>query len=436
MLLTRRAVLLLGAIALLIGAAVLAPALLAFAGLALIVTAALIAVDWRHGPRAETLRVTRLVDQQLSLGADNLVRLRIVNRQDRSITLTLRDTPPGAFITTPRVLAAAIAPRAEATVSYATRPLRRGDYAFGDLYLRGAGPWGLAVRQSRLPLAQPVRVYPNLLEIHKYDLLTRRNLTHEAGLRPTRRLGVGTEFERLRDYTPDDDYRRIDWNATSRHHRPISREYETERSQTVLIALDIGRLMTAPLAGLLKLDHAINTALMLAYVSALRGDRVGLLTFADRPVTYLNPRTGKGQFYRLLQLLYAVEPQLVEPDYRRACGYLGLKQRRRALVVLFTDVLSAGTAANLQAGLLSLTPRHLPICVTISDPEIHTLATQTPADSRRLYERAVAEQVLDTRQQTLAGLQRHGIVSLDIPAEQLTVAVINRYLEIKARGQL
>jgi uncharacterized protein (DUF58 family) len=163
---------------------------------------------------------------------------------------------------------------------------------------------------------------------------------------------------------------------------------------------------------------------------------VGLLTFADRVETYLLPRQGKGQFYRMLELLYAVESQPVEPDYRRALAYLAAKQKKRALLVCFTDLAGGAASQALLAGLAPLQERHLPLCVTVGDPGILALAGQPPRDSAAVYQRTVAQQWLEQRRLVLDTLHLRGVLTLDVPADQLTVAVINKYLELKARTMI
>ena len=193
--------------------------------------------------------------------------------------------------------------------------------------MRWDGVLGLIIRQARFAAAADVKVYPNLLDIRKYELLVRKGQLQEMGLRHTRVLGSGTEFERLREYQLDDEFRRIDWKAMARRGKPITREFETERSQNVVCVLDIGRLMRSPVQdasgqSLAKVDYAVNAVLMLSYVAGLRGDKVGLLAFADQVTHYLAPKLGKGQFYRMLALLYAIESQPVESDYTKAFTYL------------------------------------------------------------------------------------------------------------------
>lgn len=396
----------------------------------------LVLADYALSPRPAEFELRREHDTRLSLGAWNPIRVVVRSRARRRMRVAVRDEPPAAFVLDAQILEAEAGPRETVEVVYHARPPRRGDYHFGDLNLRWWGVLRLIVRQARYPAVGGVKVYPNLLDVRKYELLVRRGRLHELGLRTSKLLGMGTEFERLRDYQPDDEYRRINWKATARRGKPISTEYETERSQNIVAVLDIGRLMRSPVGDLARMDYAVNAVLMLAYVATLRGDKVGLLTFADRVETYLTPRQGKGQFYRMLELLYAVESQPVEPDYGRALAYLAVKQKKRALIVCFTD-LAGGVASNaLLAGLSPLQSRHLPLCVTLNDPGILALAGQPARDSAAVYERTVAERLLDQRRVTLDTLRLRGVLTLDVPADQLTVAVINKYLDLKARTMI
>jgi uncharacterized protein (DUF58 family) len=396
----------------------------------------LVLADYALSPRPADFELRREHDTRLSLGAWNPICVMVRSTAARPVRIAVRDEPPAAFALDTQVLTAGVRPRETAGLLYHARPPRRGDYQFGDLNLRWWGVLGLIVRQARYPAAGSVKVYPNLLDVRKYELLVRRGRLHELGLRTVKLLGMGTEFERLRDYQPDDEYRRIDWKATARRGRPISTEYETERSQNIVAVLDTGRLMRSPVRDLAKIDYAINTVLLLAYVATLRGDKVGLLTFADQAGTYLVPRQGKGQFYRMLEMLYAVESQPVESDYRRALAYLAARQKKRALIVCFTD-LAGGTAPEaLLAGLIPIRQRHLALVVTISDPGIVALAGQPPRDSAAVYERTVAERLLDQRRLMLDTLQRRGVHTLDVPADRLTMAVINKYLDLKARTMI
>ncbi len=393
-------------------------------------------IDWRAAGDSRRFDAGRRHESKLSLGVANPITVRLSNRGRRPIRFWLRDEPPEAFKIETRVLRGQVQPLSTWQDVYHVEPVRRGDYAFGDLTLRWVGPLGLVVRQGRVPASEGVKVYPNLMDVRKYDLLLRRNRLQEIGLRSTRIFGEGTEFERLREYLPDDEYRNINWKATARRHRPVTVQYQAERRQNVIALLDTGRMMQTPVAEIAKLDYAVNAVLFLGYVATAKGDRVGVMSFASDVEHYLPPNQGRRQFYRMLEMLYALEAQQVEPDYRKALTYLALKQRRRSLVVIFTD-LTGGTSLDVLVAQVSRLARSsLPLVVTISDPDLHSAAAQVPKDSLSVHRRAVASQMLDERRLTLDTLRKRGVSTLDVPANQLSLAVVNRYLDLKARTAL
>ncbi|TMC48964.1 MAG: DUF58 domain-containing protein, partial [Chloroflexi bacterium] len=325
MLLARRVLFLLLLDALLLAGATFEPLMVYLAVVYLGVVLAMLLADRRITPQANDFELARSNDPRLSLGADNLIAVRVTNRSRRRVRVRVRDEPPVEFKTDALILdssaqssqpdrdatapasrrpaPAVIPPHSTTEFRYHVRPPGRGDYRFGDLNMRWDGVLGLIIRQARFAAAADVKVYPNLLDIRKYELLVRKGQLQEMGLRHTRVLGSGTEFERLREYQLDDEFRRIDWKAMARRGKPITREFETERSQNVVCMLDVGRLMRSPVQdasgqSLAKVDYAVNAVLMLSYVAGLRGDKVGLLAFADQVTHYLAPKSGKGQFYR------------------------------------------------------------------------------------------------------------------------------------------
>lgn len=434
--LTLRSLLLVLIAAPLVAASAYAPTLLIIAIGYLVLVGLMILTDVRISPQPRDFEVARKHDTRLSLGAWNLIQLTVRNNSRQRVTISLRDEPPAAFDLDTAVVTGQVLPHDETTLGYRVRPPRRGDYIFGNINLRWTSALGLVTRQTTLAARGSVKVYPNLIEIRKYDLLVRRGHIQELGLRLSRKFGQGAEFERLRDYLPDDDYRRIDWKATARRHKPISREFQTERSQNIVSVIDVGRMMRSPIGELAKLDHVINAVLLFSYVATRKGDRVGLMTFADTVQVFLPPRQGVGQFYRMLETLYSVQSQPVEPDYAEALAYLAVKNKKRSLVVLFTDLSGGPSVQSLATNLSALYPRHLPVCVTISDPAMLAAAAVRPRDSLAVYERMVAEQMLDERRVLLESLHQRGVLTLDVPADKLTTAVINKYLELKGRGRL
>ncbi|NJP07117.1 MAG: DUF58 domain-containing protein [Chloroflexaceae bacterium] len=402
----------------------------------LFVLMAFLIVDLVITPAPSQIEAERLNDSRLSIGAENLITILLSNRSPRRVRFVLRDEFPYQFHYDQRFIEGELNPYDIVEARYHVRPLQRGDYHFGDINIRYWSQLKFFLRQARYPAQASVKVYPNVLDVRRYDLLARQGLLFELGLRQSRIFGMGTEFERLRDYTTDDEFRRINWKATARRGKPIAAEYQTERSQYVISVIDTGRLMRPPIGDLAKLDYVMNTALLLSYVAMLKGDHIGLLTFADQVGTYLRPRTGKSQFYLMLETLYNVHFQGVEADYSQALGYLGLKQKRRSLIVVFTDLVTLDAARPLIASLSRLARRHLPLCVTISDPNITRLAGQPIDTTDSMYQRAVAEMLLDERQIVLDTLNRSGVLTVDVPADKLTLSVINTYLELKSKGKL
>ncbi|MFN8412952.1 MAG: DUF58 domain-containing protein [Anaerolineales bacterium] len=397
---------------------------------------ALFFIDWRLAGSIDRFEVERHHESKLSLGVQNPVTISVRNRSRRGTSFEVRDEAPEAFQIETRLLSGTVQALNRWTGVYHLQPLRRGDYVFGNITLRWKSPFGLVFRQGTVNATGSVKVYPNLLDVRMYDLLLRKNRLQELGLRTTRMFGEGTEFERLREYLPDDEYRRINWKATARRHRPVTVQYQTERSQTVIAVLDTGRMMQSPVANIAKLDYAVNAVLFLGYVATGKGDRVGVMSFADDVTHYLAPRQGRGQFYRMLEVLYAVDAQQIEPNYHKALTYLAVKQRRRALVVIFTDLSSGASLDSLVAQVSLLARSSLPLVVTISDPDVHAAANQEPTDSLTVYQRASAAQMLDERRIVLDTLRKRGVLTLDVPANQLSLAVINRYLELKGRTML
>jgi uncharacterized protein (DUF58 family) len=413
-------------------------ALLAVVLVVLVVVAA--SVDWYLAADIARVSASRLLpSDKLSLGAWNPVVLELSNATGRLHRLQLRDVPPPTFAvdTDPILFALRLGPGESDRVTYHVRPPARGDASFGDLYLRSDGPIGLMRRSWRVPhSAQDVRVYPSLRDLRRYDLLVRRGLETQPGAQRIRRPGASTEFERVRDYLPDDEFRRVNWKATARRGQPMVNQFEAERSQNLVIMLDAGRTMAALANGLTKLDYALNSALVLTYVASLRGDRVALLAYADNVIRFVPPQRGRGALLTTIQALYALQAQPVEPDHARAFAFLAQRNLRRSLVVLFTDLADRESSALLAAQLNQAARHHLVVCVTLGDPNIRRPASTRPADAAALYEKMVAQQLLDDRAAVLANVTAHGVLTVDTDANTLSPRLIDTYLQLKHRGRV
>ncbi len=315
-------------------------------------------------------------------------------------------------------------------------PRRRGRESGGWLAVRSRGPLGLAQRQGRIDLPWQARVYPSLpasrLKASVAEAVRRR----ESGLATLRRPGEGRLFESLREWVPGDDTRHIDWKATARRRKVIARQYEEERRQQVMLVLDAGRLLTAEVGGEARMEYVVRAALWLAFAANYHDDNVGLMVFADTVQHYVAPQRGRRGLRQVLDVLATVQPRLVEPDYPAAFRYLAVRNRKRALTVFFTDVIDRLASEALVSHVGSLRPRHLPLVVTLRNPDLDRAAAARPAEVSEAYRKAAAEELLEARGEALAGMRRAGAVVLDVPPGSASRAVVEQYLELKRRGRL
>ena len=235
---------------------------------------------------------------------------------------------------------------------------------------------------------------------------------------------------------PGDEYKKIDWSATARRGKLISRQYEAERSQNIVLLLDTGRNMLQPVQKMAKLDFVANTALMLAYVAAASDDKVGLMAFDADVRVYLPPAKSKAQVYSILESLYNLDARMVETDYKAAFQNLATRWRRRSLVVLFSDLVDPDSSAQILDAAPMLADMHRLVCVTVSDPNILAAARAMPTDGAAVYQKAVAQQVLQERRAAISILKRRGVWTIDSPPEDLSADLINHYLDLKSRSMI
>jgi uncharacterized protein (DUF58 family) len=396
--------------------------------LALFVTDGFLAA---RASRPGRLTVRRERPARLSLGVANEVTLVVENRSSRSLRLTLRDLPPADFSVEPDVLDVSVPGHGWVRSAYRLLPTQRGNFAFGDVAARCYGPLGLAAVDRSVGAAEPVQVYPNLLEVRRYEALVRTTLVRSGGYRAKRLPGAGREFSHYREYSPDDDYRHVSWKATARRHKPITAVQESEHSQDLIFCLDVGRMMAARVGTLTKLDHAINAVLMLTHVSQTFQDNVGLLVFSHTVHLWLPPAKGKAQHARFLQALYGVQPELCYVNYREAFSYLVAQHHKRALTLVFTDLLDAVVSRDYLDAAALLRRFHLPVTLAVADVPLQQLAARAPGGVEDIYDVLTARDLLHGRAELLRHLERQGVMVLDTVPERLTVDAVNRYLSLK-----
>ena len=397
----------------------------------------LAAVDYFISERAKDFQIERAMDERFAMGAENEVAIKVRNRTRRLVKFLVKDEYPSQMeLLKPRLASLTVPNNRSRTWKYELLPTARGRYAFGKTALRFQSKLGLLWKQYSYPTEAEVKVYPNIREAKKNELYAHRNRRPDPGIRRMNLRGQGREFESLREFVTGDEIRHISWAATARRGKVITRQYTIERSQNIVILLDTGRLMTARIGKLSKLDHAINAALSIAYVAATGGDNVGLLAFSRKVIDYLPPKRGRDQLNRVLESLYHLEPQLIEPSYARAFNFFSANCKRRSLVIILTDLVDRDASAELLTHTSMLIPRHLPLIVTIGDTDLRELVRSKPHTAAEVYQQSVAEEILRQREEALSRIRHAGGLALDVPARELSISLVNKYLEVKERGLL
>ena len=399
---------------------------------------ALLVDGWRvSGIDLGRLTVLREAPPAFSVGRPLPVSYRWNNPFSRSLTLRIREAfpePLAPVLGSERRLT--LGPKAEAQEEVLLNPVRRGKGTAGTLYVRLLGPWGLCWRQGRKELPWKAVVYPNLVGASLRSLPTQAQRRREAGFRSVRRIGEGRMFESLKEWVPGEDTRTIDWKATARRGKVMARQYEDERRQQVLLVIDAGRMLTAVVDGRPRLEAVVEAALHLAHSAVEHDDNIGLLVFADEVQQFVPPARGRRALRAVLDALAAIEGRLVEPNYPAAFAYLAARNRKRALTVLFTDVIDRTASEALVAQVGTLRPRHLPLAVTLRDPALERLATARPEDAAGAFERAAAEELLQSRESALAEMRQRGVLILDVAPSGASAAVVEQYNRLKRRGVL
>jgi len=399
------------------------------AGLALAAADALAA-------RSAKVEAWRLLPPRLSVGVANRVEIHFVNRTRRQFWVRIKDELPDDFTPEPADLRVKLPASSRTRAAYLATPLQRGRFGWGDLIVRVQGPLGLVWHERRLAAATEVSVYPDLRGASRLLLSGAAIDLVNLGLRQLRRDGRGSEFARLRDYAQGDSQREVDWKATARRSRPVTRVFESERSQSVLLCVDAGRSMAAKVDGLTKLDHAVNAALFLAFVAVRNGDRVGLVVFSDGVKAYLPPAAGRSQYRRIVDTLYAARPQLTYVDYLALFKALSARLRRRSLVCVFTDLGDEEQGASLMDPVRRLALRHVPLCLTMRDTGLARLLRTSPVDAEDAFRQASASELLSEKDALKHKVSQQGIALVEVDPAELSLAAVNRYLAMKSHGRL
>lgn len=402
----------------------------------LMLAAAVVDIIISRGLPAE-FTITREFEKRFAIGEAARVSLIVNNPTARDLRIRIKDEyPPDMKLDETREADFTVDAQTTAEFFYHLIPPKRGRYDFGQTAIRYLSRLGLVWLQTSLGEPQSVKVYPNMRRAREMELKALGARSFLAIQRRAVRRGEGREFESMRDYVRGDELRHISWTATARRHKLTTRQYQIERDQTVIIALDAGRLMTGRIDDETKFDTAIHASLALMSACARAGDNCGLVVFGRRVHKYLPPKRGLEHIDAVLEALHDLEPELIEPSYARAFQFIASNSKKRSFIVILTDLVDKDSSKELINSLKLLRPRHLPLVVTIGDRDLNAAVGHAPADIKDVFTQSAAEEIIHQRESALKLVETLGGLALDVTAQTLAPKLLETYLKVKERGLL
>jgi uncharacterized protein (DUF58 family) len=382
----------------------------------------------------QPVAVERVLADRFSNGDDNVVRLEIRSRYPFPVRLQIIDEVPEQFQMRDFLLKAELKAGAEATLEYRLRPVQRGEYVFHNINVFIKSPFQLIVRRKVIAAETRVRVLPSFQALKQFDLLAMSQNLAESGNKRMRKLGHSLEFEQIKEYVTGDDLRSLNWKATARRGGELMvNNFTDEKSQQVYCLVDKGRVMKMPFSGMSLLDYAINATLVLSRVALVRQDKAGLLTFSDQIGTFLPAGRKSTQMSHILEILYNQQTRYLETDYEKLHAIVRTRITQRSLIVLFTNFESLSGLQRQLPYIRSIARQHLVLVVFFENTGLDELRKMEAETIEDVYTKTIAEKFAYEKRLIVKELQQHGIATILTAPEHLTVATINKYLEIKAR---
>jgi uncharacterized protein (DUF58 family) len=387
-------------------------------------------------PATKNIVVERVHAPTVGLNTSTSIEWRVSNHESRRVHVRIADDFKPSLRAASRRASVWIPSNGRISAETTVQPSRRGRFLMRKVTVRVYGPWGLAARQRTRDLETILRVYPSFNSRREVELRLEKAQVLEIGLRSVRSRGGGTDFDQLREYTVDDDFRRIDWAASARASKPIVRTYRAERNQNVMILLDCGRVMAGRISDVPRLEHAMDAVMALSTVATRLGDSVGLIAFDQRVRSEVGMRSGTAQIARVNEALFELEPELLESDYRNAFVRALNRNRRRSLVVVLTELAEQAVAETLIPALPLVSKRHLVVVSSVRDPAVADWSRAIPTEIDKAYRKAAAGNALESRRRIVANLKSRGATVIDAAPGRLAAELADTYLQVKASGRL
>jgi uncharacterized protein (DUF58 family) len=381
----------------------------------------------------KTIFARREVPEKLSNGDQNELKIFIENFYRFPVKLSIIDEIPHQFQVRDFHYSVNIPAAGKHLITYSLRPVKRGEYNFGGLNIYLSSQIGLIKRRFIFDQQKTVPVYPSFIQMQKYELLAISNTLQEVGIKRLRKVGNSMEFEKIREYVMGDDPRSINWRATARKSELMVNHFHDEKSQQVYCVIDKGRTMQLPFEGLSLLDYAINASLVVLNIALRKEDKAGLITFSDKIGSILQADRKRSQIKTILEVLYNQKTKYQESDFEMLYAQVRHNVHQRALLILFSNFGSLSALYRQMPYLRKLAKSHLLVVVFFEDTELDKILDNQPEDTENVFIKTIAEQFMYEKKQMVKELESVGIHAILTPPANLTVNVINKYLELKAR---
>ncbi|MDR2384719.1 MAG: DUF58 domain-containing protein [Tannerella sp.] len=376
----------------------------------------------------------RYCTPRFSNGDENEVRLVVEHYYPFIVNMEIIDEIPVIFQCRDILFKTKLKPGNSKNITYKLRPVKRGKYGFGNIILYLSTVAGLIQRRVNSGTPVEITVYPSYVMLNKYELMAVHNNLTELGIKKIRRTGHNTEFEYIKEYTKGDDYRTINWKASARRHYPMINIYQDEKSQQVYSVIDKGRIMQNAFHGMTLLDYAINASLVLSYIAIKKEDKAGLATFEADFGTFLPADKQSGQMQKIMECLYHQETAFGESDYSSLYVHINKYINKRSLLVIYTNFDTVVGMERQIEYIRKLSEKHAVLVIFFEDGELKEYAKQQPDSIEAYYNQTVAEKFISDKLLVVGKLRQYGIYPLLTEPENLSVNIINKYLEMKARG--
>lgn len=386
--------------------------------------------------KKQGIQAERMLPDRLSNGDDNTIRIGAVNHYLLSVRLNVIDEIPFQFQVRDFEFRMNLKAGERLGKEYTLNPKKRGEYSFGKLNVYAQTSLRLVSRRYIFDDKKVIATYPSFIQLRKYDMMAFSNNLSEFGLKRIRRIGHTMEFEQIKEYAQGDDVRTINWKATSKRNTLMANQYQDEKSQSVFQVIDTGRSMQMPFDGLSLLDYSINAALALSNIVLKKNDKAGMFTFSRKVENYVSADRRSAQMEKLMSSLYRIQTDFKETDYSRLFVEIKQSVKQRSLLMLYTNFETMDSLRRQLPYLKNIAKYHLLIVVFFDNSELNALIDNPAKNRQEVFDKVIAEKFAFEKRMIVNELKKHGIQSILTQPENLTLASINKYLELKARGMI